>query len=273
MLGAFLIFPALLVLQRILTGRFRQAAKRRALLGLFVPAILLSFSRAAWGQFVFTRAGHAGADLRHQRSPTQRLRIVLIAIAGVVVMALMLAALLSIDSVADLFKERASLEQSYDVGHLGRFGRYVLGAELALDTPLGIGPLQFRNSFPRTRTTRSSTRSCRAAGSPASCYLTLTPDHARRSAFAPCSCRTPWQPTYQVSTRPLSASRPKAPSSTSTTGGTIFLLLGVMWGLIAVSRAYRARAYAQAARDAAIGAARPLQPPAAPSYTLRHGGA
>jgi hypothetical protein len=37
-----------------------------------------------------------------------------------------LAALLSIGQIADLFKERATLDQDYDLGHLGRFGRYIL---------------------------------------------------------------------------------------------------------------------------------------------------
>ncbi len=68
--------------------------------------------------------------------------------AGVAAIALLLAALLSIDAVANLFKERVSLDQSYDVGEMGRFGRHVLGALLALDVPLGIGPLQFSKIFP-----------------------------------------------------------------------------------------------------------------------------
>ncbi|MGG6495964.1 UNVERIFIED_CONTAM: O-antigen ligase domain-containing protein, partial [Bacteroidetes bacterium 56_B9] len=48
----------------------------------------------------------------------------------------------------NLFKERAALEQSYDAGRFGRFGRYVLGFDMALDLPFGIGPLQFNKYFP-----------------------------------------------------------------------------------------------------------------------------
>jgi len=61
----------------------------------------------------------------------------------VLAVALFIAALLSIGEVADVFKKRASLEQTYDVGHFGRFGRFLLGADLALERPFGIGPLQF----------------------------------------------------------------------------------------------------------------------------------
>ena len=56
--------------------------------------------------------------------------------------------LLSFDSIADMFKQRASFDQSYDEGRFGRFGRHILGADMALDLPFGIGPLQFHNYFP-----------------------------------------------------------------------------------------------------------------------------
>ena len=52
--GAFLILPALLALQMVVSGRLAQAAKGMGLLALLTVAILLSFSRAAWGQLAFT---------------------------------------------------------------------------------------------------------------------------------------------------------------------------------------------------------------------------
>ena len=47
-----------------------------------------------------------------------------------------------------MFRQRASFDQSYDEGRFGRFGRHILGADMALDLPFGIGPLQFHNYFP-----------------------------------------------------------------------------------------------------------------------------
>jgi O-antigen ligase len=52
--------------------------------------------------------------------------------------------LLSIPSVQRLFETRASA-QNYDEGESGRFGRQGYAFELALENPLGIGPLEFRN--------------------------------------------------------------------------------------------------------------------------------
>jgi O-antigen ligase len=161
-LGAFLVLPGLLVLQRMLAGR--RVISSTLILLLMLAALLLSFSRGAWGQFVFAAALMMALTFVTSRSSGERLRILIVAVLGLLAVVVFVTALLSIPQVADLFKERATLEQSYDVGRFGRFGRYLLGADLALDHPLGIGPLQFARYSPRTPTTRSSTRSCRAAG-------------------------------------------------------------------------------------------------------------
>ncbi len=146
-LGAFLVFPTLLVLQRIITGTFKQAAKGAIVFGLLAVAMLLSFSRAAWGQVVYTTMVALALSFFTTRSETLRLRIVLLTIAGAAVLVMFIAALLSIDAIAVLFKERATLQQSYDVNEQGRFARHAMGAIFALDIPLGIGPLQFNKYF------------------------------------------------------------------------------------------------------------------------------
>ena len=147
-LGAFLVFPMLLALGRVLTDRAVGAARALALVALFSTAVLLTFSRAAWGQCAFTAALLVAFTFLTSRSAHERRRIVAIAAGGTIVLAGFVAALLSIDSVAELFRIRASLDQGYDLGPMGRFGRYILGMLIALDTPLGIGPLQFRAIFP-----------------------------------------------------------------------------------------------------------------------------
>ncbi len=65
MFGAFLILPALLALQMVVAGRLAQAAKGMGLLALLTVAILLSFSRAAWGQLAFTGRCVARVDVPH----------------------------------------------------------------------------------------------------------------------------------------------------------------------------------------------------------------
>jgi O-antigen ligase len=46
------VFPALIALQRVLVGRFPDTVRNASILILFIIALLLTFSRAAWGQFV-----------------------------------------------------------------------------------------------------------------------------------------------------------------------------------------------------------------------------
>src|SRR5205814_1072385 len=147
-LGAFLILPALITLQCVLLDRFAKASRSALVFGVLSVAILLSFSRAAWGQLAISSAFVVAMTLVTSRSQTERTKIVLIACLAAIAAAVLLSALLSFESIGDLFKERASFDQSYDEGRFGRFGRHVLGFEMALDYPMGIGPLQFGRFFP-----------------------------------------------------------------------------------------------------------------------------
>src|SRR5262249_49511909 len=194
-LGAFLVLPGLLVLHRMLAGR--RFIRSTLMLLLMLAALLLSFSRGAWGQFAFAAALMMALTFVTSRSSGERLRILVVAVLGLVAVVVFVAALLSIPQVADLFKERATLEQSYDVGRFGRFGRYLLGAELALENPLGIGPLQFARYF--TEDAHNTFLNAFMSGGwlTGFAYLTLsvvTVAISTRFVFV----RTPWQPIYHA---------------------------------------------------------------------------
>ena len=65
-LGAFLILPALFVLQSVVCDRFGKSFRSAIALGIISLAILLAFSRAAWGE-PYSHVGlHAGDDGRNQ---------------------------------------------------------------------------------------------------------------------------------------------------------------------------------------------------------------
>jgi hypothetical protein len=218
-LGAFVILPALLALQRVLIGRLSDTVRGGLVLLVLMAGLLLSFSRGAWGQLALGAIVLTGLTFITSRSPRERVRIIALTLVGAFVVVVFIAALLSIGAVAKLFEVRASLEQSYDIG--GRFGRYILGVQVALDEPFGIGPCNSPGCFsPRTRTTPFSTLSCRADGSPA-CPI------SRWSSSRWCSGRvsSPWRRRGSRPTRrsmsPISAPSARASSSTSTTGATI----------------------------------------------------
>ena len=55
-LGAFLILPALFVLQSVVSDRFGKSFRNALAFGIMALAILLAFSRAAWGGLILTAA-------------------------------------------------------------------------------------------------------------------------------------------------------------------------------------------------------------------------
>jgi hypothetical protein len=247
-LGAFLVFPTLLALQPIISGKFRDAMKGVVLLGLFVPAILLSFSRAAWGQIVYCSLVVLALTFITTRSSSHRLRLVLLSLTGVVVLVGFIGALLSIDAVADLFKQRASFEQSYDMGAQGRFARHALGAIMALDMPIGIGPLQFHKYFPED-THNSFLNAFMSGGWLAGVFYPALVAMTLVFGFRMVFVRTPWQQTAIVVFAGYFGVATESFIIDTDHWRHTFLLMGVMWGLIAATQRYKVQASELAADD------------------------
>ena len=141
--GPFLVLPAVFMLQQILTGRPTAMPLYVAILIFITAGIFLSFSRGAWGLFMFSGLVVTASLYMRSTSNIFRLRILLMGFFAVVVLGLALIVALQIPAVADIFSERAQLAQSYDTARLGRFARYVIGFQMAMEHPLGIGPLEF----------------------------------------------------------------------------------------------------------------------------------
>jgi O-antigen ligase len=145
--GPFLVLPFIVLVRRAMTRPFAPALGSGLLALWILFGLLLSFSRAAWGLTVFTVAVAGLLMFVTERSSALRARFIGVAIVGVIAVAVLIAAALSIPAVSDLFQQRASIEQSYDVGHLGRFQRYGIGFNMMLDHPLGIGAIEFGRHF------------------------------------------------------------------------------------------------------------------------------
>src|SRR5436305_8365770 len=123
-LGAFLILPALLVLQSVVSDRLGKSFRSAIAFGIMSLAILLAFSRAAWGGLIVTSAFMLALMVLTSQSQAKRSRIIVMALVAVIIAAALVALLLSFDSIAQMFKQRASFDQSYDEGRFGRFGRH-----------------------------------------------------------------------------------------------------------------------------------------------------
>lgn len=141
----YLIWPILIVICRSMTERIKFVDV--CILGIMVPGFLLSFSRGAWGHLAASGLIMMALLMLTAPTPRARMRLTLFAVAGLFVMALGVVALLSVDSVRDMFLQRAQAVQSYDVGQGGRFQLQEYALSSLLDYPLGMGPHEFARIY------------------------------------------------------------------------------------------------------------------------------
>jgi hypothetical protein len=80
-LGAFLILPSLFVLQSVVSDPFGKSFRSTIALGIMALAILLAFSRAAWGGLAITSAFMLALMVLTSRSRAQRSRIIVMAVS------------------------------------------------------------------------------------------------------------------------------------------------------------------------------------------------
>lgn len=237
-LGAFLILPALFVLQSVVSDPLGKSLRSTLALAILAFALLLAFSRAAWGGLVLTSAFMLALMVLTSQSRAQRSRIIVISVAAVLVIAVLVAVLLSFDSISDMFKQRASFDQSYDEGRFGRFGRHILGAEMALDLPFGIGPLQFHRYFPED--THNSYLNAFMSGGwiagvcyPALVFITVI------MGFRHLFVRVPWQRAYLAIFAAFLGTVGESFIIDTDHWRHFWMMLGAMWGMFAAAQRYR----------------------------------
>jgi hypothetical protein len=240
-LGAFLILPALFALQAVVSDGFRKSFRSTIALCIIAFAIFLSFSRAAWGGLVITAAFMLALMILTSRTPAQRSRILVTSVVAVLVAAALVAVLLSFDSIDELFRQRASFDQSYDEGRFGRFGRHVLGAAMALDTPFGIGPLQFHNFFPED--THNSFLNAFMSGGWISgvCYPALV-FSTIILGFRHVLTSAPWQGVYLAIFAAFLGTVAESFIIDTDHWRHFWMMLGAMWGMFAAAHRYEADA-------------------------------
>ncbi len=238
-LGAFLILPALFALQSVVSDGFVKSFRNSIALGIMALAILLAFSRAAWGGLALTSAFMLALMVLTSQSRAQRSRIVVTSVVAVIIVVLLVAVLLSFDSIREMFNQRASFDQSYDEGRFGRFGRHILGADMALDLPFGIGPLQFHNYFPED--THNSYLNAFMSGGwiagvcyPALVFITVIMGF--RHVFVP----VPWQRAYLAIFAAFLGTVGESFIIDTDHWRHFWMMLGAMWGMFAAAQPYLA---------------------------------
>ena len=165
---------------------------------VMLAALLLTFSRGAWGQFAFAALLMMVLTFVTTRSTNERIRIVLVAVAGVMVIAgFRRGAALDRPGRRPVQGARHRSNRATTPVTIGRFGRYLLGVDLALQHPFGVGPLQFARYFPEDPHNSYLNAFMSGGWLAGVAYPTLILISAvmgLRFVFVP----TPWQATYHA---------------------------------------------------------------------------
>jgi hypothetical protein len=252
--GPFLIWPALVVIERMLARRISLIDTIIA--GILLLGLLLSFSRGAW--FHFGVSCLVMMVLAMITAPTDhaRLRIFAMSAIAIATLAAFVVIALSFDSIAAMFKERAQLVQSYDVGSGGRFTLQEQALTALLQLPNGMGPFGFSNAHDGTQQHNVYLQAFLVYGWVGGmAYLTLlaaTLWTALRSVFV----RTPWQPYLICAFAAFVGEVGEGFVIDTDHWRHFFLLLGMIWGLGAATTNYvrGQRMAAPAGRFAHVGA-------------------
>ena len=238
--GPFLIWPALVILQRMLTRRVGLIDL--VTVGVLMLGLLLSFSRGAWFHFALSCVVMIALSLLTAQTRSGRLRIVVLSALTVGAIVLFVAILLTLPAIETMFKERAHIFQSYDVGQSGRFRLQELALSALLNAPNGLGPFGFAS----THANQQHNQYLQAflvygwVGGVAYILLLLTTFWvALRSVFV----STPWQPYLVITLAAFTGEVIEGFIVDTDHWRYFYLLVGLIWGLWAATARYRRQLY------------------------------
>jgi len=232
--GPFLILPLLILLQRMIARRIHVTSVLTA--GIILFGLLLSFSRGAWFNFAVGLAVVIALDFLSAPTVKARMRIVGLGVAGVAAMLVLIVVLLSATSLGSMFAQRAQLIQSYDVGTGGRFVLQQLAIGTVLGFPNGMGPFEFSRVFglQQHNVYLQAFLVYGWGGGFAYVMLVLTTTWV---AFGNAIKRTPWQGYAIAAAGTWLGVVLEGFIIDTDHWRSFFLVLGLIWGLAAATRA------------------------------------
>lgn len=241
--GPFLVAPSLYLIHGLLTGALRQAPLRIAGLLILALAVFLSFSRAAWALFLFTACALVLVMLLKERTATFRLKILALSLTAMIMMVGALVAALQSEKVSGLFSSRTRLVQEYDGGHLGRFDRHRIGFQMAMEQPLGMGPMVFSTIFPEAEHNIWLKSLTTYGWLGFASYVTLIA-WTLAFGFRYLLRDRPWQPYLMITWIVVIGHVGVGNVIDTDHWRHFYLLLGIMWGCRALERRHQRQTYA-----------------------------
>lgn len=233
--GPFLTAPSLYLMHGLLSGRILGAPLKVAGVLILALGVFLSFSRAAWALYLFCVVALVFVMLLKERTGAFRLKILVLSLSAAGLMILALIVALQFDKVADLFSSRTQLVQEYDSGHLGRFDRHRIGFLMAMERPLGIGPMTFSKMFPEDEHNIYLKSLTTYGWLGFISYLALMA-WTLAAAFKALLRDRPWQPFLMIAFITLVGHSAIGFVIDTDHWRHFYLLLGILWGCLALER-------------------------------------
>lgn len=236
--STYLLLPTVMLIHGLATGTQSYKLLSTCALLLLLAAIFLAFSRGGWVVLILSTGLCLGLTFIVASSAALRSRIILYTIAGGITVACLLVFALSIEEVRALFIERAKLIQSYDSGETGRFGTQLNSIPHLMQSPNGLGPMQFGKLMgqdPHNVYLNAFSSYGWLGGFSYLLLIAATVSAGWRSVFT----RTPWQPYSIVVFSVLFASMLQGLQIDTDHWRHFYLQLGLMWGLYAATEMYR----------------------------------
>ncbi|MFD0987322.1 O-antigen ligase family protein [Methyloligella solikamskensis] len=141
--GAFLVPAILYCFYLVLNSSLTRAALVSAVGGFLLFGCLLSLSRGAWASLFVALLTFSFCMFSTAPTNRQRVKLFLVLLMAAIVAIGVVAAVQMAPNYAELFGERTSFEQSYDIGPEGRFAGHVRAMGLIVENPLGLGALEY----------------------------------------------------------------------------------------------------------------------------------
>ncbi|MCE7997960.1 MAG: O-antigen ligase family protein [Rhodobiaceae bacterium] len=253
--GPFLVGPILFLIYRLSMSSQRRDLLLVPVVGLLFLGILLSFSRGAWGNLILAGGIFLVLTWMTASSARQIARLTLaVSLIGVLA-ACVVAWALSSDLVSELFEERFSLTQSYDVSEEGgRFAVQEQAIQTILNKPFGIGPSQWAKIIGVDPHNVYLNVFLAGGWLSGAAFLVLMASTIFLG-FRTCFVQTPFQGLQIVAVATFTAHAAEAFIIDIDNWRHVYLLMGLVWGGIAYVRINSA----VADREAPSVAARPGQ--------------
>lgn len=262
-LGPFLVLPALFLAQDMLRGK-SHLILRAGMFSVIVLALFLTFSRGAWASLVIGMLTLMVVSAVTSANEVMRARLGLFVILGLATAAMGFAAILSVDSIYELFADRFVLQKDYDSGPAGRFGSQLRSIPDLLTLPFGHGPNRFSHFYPENphNTYIMAFSSYGWLGGLAFLGFILT---TLVISIKTLFLRTPFQPYVLVIFSALIPHLVQNFQIDTDRWRHLFMIYGLSWGLATISRRWigEYRAYAhQSYREQALLRERVMAEPA-----------